>query len=1416
MIGVFGDFQLHSSVHSATTWEALQSTADIGSMELVLATAVGWELGSTIIITSTEYTVEESNPAFEGVHRQEETRRVTGVSGNTITLDKPLEHRHFSGVIPGTHGATLTAHVGLISRSIVVAGHINPQYYIKQYGLHIVVDSITYAKTEQCKQITLTGSMQAVGVEFRDMAKHNSNRAAILFDFRKKGRWLQGNALPTTIAKTRNVVRSSSIDSWGTAIVAMETEGIEIVGNVVSRSYDLGIDIDTQSTGGTIDSNLLTNNRRSPASYNKFCMFDDTCAYQPHAVLHLWNYNLKSVKNNVVAGTDDVGIMMYTLDSCDDSTPDVFANNEVYGATRGFHVMEHIEPPTSPMDDPADRAMCSSGDGQTGVGSSRDCARLANLQAQGCIFPFVYDGESYAGCTTVDNDGVPWCALKDATAFDPKNREHRHTCPNVTVSNTEIPSNDTCTRKIEGIKAWKNSHCGVYMETTMPGLLFKHVFVADNHIGLATVGVWSGWKNAITIKHSIIAGSTPASTCDASTDCRAATSLDVRGIGCNSVFGSKWRRIGLMLPQFNGLQKNIAANPSTAGLRRPMQVKSMCSLPFEKRYSNLNKRLHQDTLQGMNMHLDLRLVDVTFIFFKKDDCGKRSQAIALAPDQPDLSPTLHMSEIKWHETTEATARLSLLDGLGTAMKMLLVNDLDGSTMASGLPGQLLPSWHDIYPHNSVVTAEGFADSTENCDRHQATHSVQCSHLHVRHVIFEPLDAGRGMSIGPVTARKINWNSGSYATLQKANYRSSQTAVEVTAERCAKVPGFSRFELMLAPGNEYKINTRAAMPGTMRLTLPFWSDAGADPHKGMILRFFYQQPFALKVYANGREIMPLPRQTVFNINEMQKYHAGDHTFNPQTRYLTLVVKGSAQEYQMIVQQQIQVTEALQMTPQQFYCDDNLDKFVSTMQRLLGKTKVAVVCVTPPGGACIKPREREQTLGCRRWRKRRSWSRRQRQRRQDVPSRGPAVILARAGNTCPAGYRKAASDVECKIASWTAGPTSSAVYRGDIYDARLPSGCFWSPADGAYFNSHAQGQVNAGRRPYCFKNGFVPKMTTSTALPTTMALTPAPSADVFLASAGNACPMGYTTVTAEHICQVVVELLAMENTATPNYVGTENSSDWPFGCYYCHGGAGCGESSAWFNSHATGMHNAGARVYCTRDGFTPAAPSTRVCGGRENYIGRGRCNDCGWTDEPCCTTNNTIAGGSKCTLDADECSELSRCVPRGSGGAGSALAASLGNFEISTTAASCKNVLKLSTVAANKPAACLAEMDGTSTCSGYAFSFSHSGACTCALDKCIEVDDDEYSFDVYKPVVEAADFDVEYQMTPTAGKGDHCFTASQGQDYRGRVATARIPVPYYTPCFVPNRLAYGRSTGAFAFVLFLVGSTARAHSCARAVY
>jgi len=41
------------------------------------------------------------------------------------------------------------------------------------------------------------------------------------------------------------------------------------------------------------------------------------------------------------------------------------------------------------------------------MGKEKGCKTIGNHK---CMFPFIYDGEEYTGCISVENDGKPWCA----------------------------------------------------------------------------------------------------------------------------------------------------------------------------------------------------------------------------------------------------------------------------------------------------------------------------------------------------------------------------------------------------------------------------------------------------------------------------------------------------------------------------------------------------------------------------------------------------------------------------------------------------------------------------------------------------------------------------------------------------------------------------------------------------------------------------------------------------------------------------------------------------------------------------------------------------------------------------------------------------------------------------------------------
>jgi len=99
-----GTLNLHGNRTNA--WTKLASTAEAGSSSIIVANADQWQAGDQIVLASTDY-----NP------RQAETRYITAINGNTITLNEPLEYMHFGEI---TFGVDERGEVGLLTRNIKV------------------------------------------------------------------------------------------------------------------------------------------------------------------------------------------------------------------------------------------------------------------------------------------------------------------------------------------------------------------------------------------------------------------------------------------------------------------------------------------------------------------------------------------------------------------------------------------------------------------------------------------------------------------------------------------------------------------------------------------------------------------------------------------------------------------------------------------------------------------------------------------------------------------------------------------------------------------------------------------------------------------------------------------------------------------------------------------------------------------------------------------------------------------------------------------------------------------------------------------------------------------------------------------------------------------------------------------------
>ncbi len=99
-----GTLNLHGD--RKNTWTKLAATANKDATSIQVLDASGWRVGDEIVLASTDY-----DP------RQAERRTISAISGNNITLDKPLTYMHFGRI---TFEVDERGEVGLLTRNIKV------------------------------------------------------------------------------------------------------------------------------------------------------------------------------------------------------------------------------------------------------------------------------------------------------------------------------------------------------------------------------------------------------------------------------------------------------------------------------------------------------------------------------------------------------------------------------------------------------------------------------------------------------------------------------------------------------------------------------------------------------------------------------------------------------------------------------------------------------------------------------------------------------------------------------------------------------------------------------------------------------------------------------------------------------------------------------------------------------------------------------------------------------------------------------------------------------------------------------------------------------------------------------------------------------------------------------------------------
>ena len=261
------------------TWSKLAATAAAGSTAIEVLDASGWRAGDEIVLASTDF-----NP------RQAEKRTVTGVNGNVITLDRPLEYMHFGEV---TFGVDQRGEVGLLTRNIRIQASEDAEE--NWFGGHIMA--------------MLQPDVRISGVELRRMGQHmNLARYPMHWHLigEGQGQYIQNSAIHNTYSRcvtvhgTNNVRVENNVTFDTVGHCFFLEDGIETCNQFVRN---LGIQTKCHPTLPCEPTNLVlahqgTNGQRSP---HILIPSDNTAAT-------FWITNPDNIyRDNVAAGSDQIG-----------------------------------------------------------------------------------------------------------------------------------------------------------------------------------------------------------------------------------------------------------------------------------------------------------------------------------------------------------------------------------------------------------------------------------------------------------------------------------------------------------------------------------------------------------------------------------------------------------------------------------------------------------------------------------------------------------------------------------------------------------------------------------------------------------------------------------------------------------------------------------------------------------------------------------------------------------------------------------------------------------------------------------------------------------------------------------------------------------------------------------------------------
>src|SRR6187200_3740534 len=283
-----GTLNLHGD--RTNSWTKLSATANAGATSIQVLNAAQWRAGDEIVLASTDF-----NP------RQAERRKITAVSGNTITLDKPLEYMHFGKI---TFDVDERGEVGVLTRNIKIQASADAEETF--FGGHIMA--------------MVTSRMFVDGVELNRMGQNlDLARYPIhwhLVGDEGKGQYIRNASIHDTYNRCvtvhgTNFVRVENNVTYNTVGHCFFLEdGIEH-GNEYIKN--LAVQTKCHTTSDCVPTNLAANGERDSnrQNYRERSFHGNTLLPSDNTVAAYWITNPdNSFIDNVAAGSDENGFWL--------------------------------------------------------------------------------------------------------------------------------------------------------------------------------------------------------------------------------------------------------------------------------------------------------------------------------------------------------------------------------------------------------------------------------------------------------------------------------------------------------------------------------------------------------------------------------------------------------------------------------------------------------------------------------------------------------------------------------------------------------------------------------------------------------------------------------------------------------------------------------------------------------------------------------------------------------------------------------------------------------------------------------------------------------------------------------------------------------------------------------------------------